>query len=130
MPAAAAFYELVAPYGGFERRGSEPDHAHFVGAGGSFSLVAGTPTENLHVAFPAADNAAVDAFHRAAMQAGYRDNGAPGERPRYHPGYYGAYVLDPDAQQHRARQPQPLGGSAPGAPWTRVERRSSHLHRG
>jgi catechol 2,3-dioxygenase-like lactoylglutathione lyase family enzyme len=97
LPAAAAFYDLVAPYGGFERKGSEPDHAYFVGAGGSFSLVAGTPTENLHVAFPAADNAAVDAFHRAAMQAGYRDNGAPGERPRYHPGYYGAYVLDPDA---------------------------------
>ena len=43
------------------------------------------------------ENAAVDAFHRAAMEAGYRDNGAPGERPRYHPGYYGAYVLDPDA---------------------------------
>ena len=97
LPAAAAFYELVAPYGGFERKGSEPDHAYFVGAGGSFSLVAGTPTENLHVAFPAADNAAVDAFHRAAMEAGYRDNGAPGERPRYHPGYYAAYVLDPDA---------------------------------
>src|SRR5436190_2221589 len=60
VPAAAAFYELVAPYGGFERRGNEPDHAHFVGAGGSFSLVAGSPTQNLHVAFPASENAAVD----------------------------------------------------------------------
>jgi catechol 2,3-dioxygenase-like lactoylglutathione lyase family enzyme len=97
VPAAAAFYDLVAPYGGFERKGNEPDHAHFVGTGGSFSLVAGRPTENLHVAFPASENAAVDAFHRAAIEAGYRDNGAPGERPRYHPGYYGAYVLDPDA---------------------------------
>jgi catechol 2,3-dioxygenase-like lactoylglutathione lyase family enzyme len=97
VPVAAAFYELVAPYGGFERKGNEPDHAHFVGAGGSFSLVPGRPTENLHVAFPATENAAVDAFHRAAIEAGYRDNGAPGERPRYHPGYYGAYVLDPDA---------------------------------
>jgi catechol 2,3-dioxygenase-like lactoylglutathione lyase family enzyme len=97
VPAAAAFYDLVAPYGGFERKGNEPDHAHFVGAGGSFSLVPGRPTENLHVAFPASENAAVDAFHRAAIEAGYRDNGAPGERPRYHPGYYGAYVLDPDA---------------------------------
>jgi catechol 2,3-dioxygenase-like lactoylglutathione lyase family enzyme len=96
VPVAAAFYDLVAPYGGFERKGNEPDHAHFVGAGGSFSLVPGRPTENLHVAFPATENAAVDAFHRAAMEAGYRDNGAPGERPRYHPGYYGAYVLDPD----------------------------------
>jgi catechol 2,3-dioxygenase-like lactoylglutathione lyase family enzyme len=97
VPAAAAFYDLVAPYGGFERKGNEPDHAHFVGAGGSFSLVSGRPTENLHVAFPARENAAVDAFHRAAIAAGYRDNGAPGERPRYHPGYYGAYVLDADA---------------------------------
>ena len=35
-------------------------------------------------------------FHRAAIAAGYRDNGAPGERPVYHPGYYGAFVLDPD----------------------------------
>jgi catechol 2,3-dioxygenase-like lactoylglutathione lyase family enzyme len=97
VPAAAAFYDLVAPYGGFERKGDESDHAHFVGPGGSFSLVAGTPTENVHLAFPATENAAVDAFHRAAIEAGYRDNGAPGERPRYHPGYYGAYVLDPDA---------------------------------
>jgi catechol 2,3-dioxygenase-like lactoylglutathione lyase family enzyme len=96
VPVAAAFYDLVAPYGGFERKGNEPDHAHFVGAGGSFSLVPGGPTENLHVAFPSTENAAVDAFHRAAIEAGYRDNGAPGERPRYHPGYYGAYVLDPD----------------------------------
>ncbi len=97
VPAAKAFYDLVGPYGGFHRRGDDPDHAHFVGAGGSFSLVPGTPTEHVHVAFPAAENAVVDAFHRAAMQAGYRDNGPPGERPRYHPGYYGAYVLDPDA---------------------------------
>jgi catechol 2,3-dioxygenase-like lactoylglutathione lyase family enzyme len=97
VPASAAFYELVAPYVGFELKGDEPDHAHFVGPGGSFSLVAGRPTENVHVAFPASENAAVDAFHRAAIAAGYRDNGAPGERPRYHPGYYAAYVLDPDA---------------------------------
>jgi catechol 2,3-dioxygenase-like lactoylglutathione lyase family enzyme len=67
-----------------------------LGEHGSFSLVSGTPTEHVHMAFPAPDNAAVDAFHRAATAAGYRDNGAPGERPAYHAGYYGAYVLDPD----------------------------------
>ena len=50
---------------------------------------------NVHMAFRG-DNAAVDAFHAAAVEAGYRDNGAPGERPQYHPGYYGAFVLDPD----------------------------------
>ena len=47
-------------------------------------LLAGEPTEHVHVAFPARDNATVDAFHRAAVEAGYRDNGAPGERPTYH----------------------------------------------
>ena len=96
VAAARRFYELIAPYGAYKLRNEGSDHAHFVGAGGSFSLVTGTPTEHLHLAFPAAENATVDAFHQAATDAGYRDNGAPGERPRYHPGYYGAYVLDPD----------------------------------
>jgi catechol 2,3-dioxygenase-like lactoylglutathione lyase family enzyme len=96
VPAASRFYALIAPYAGYELGSDEADHAQFAGAGGSFSLVAGTPTEHVHVAFPASDDATVDAFHRAATEAGYRDNGAPGERPRYHPGYYGAYVLDPD----------------------------------
>ena len=95
-PAASRFYALIASYAGYELGGDEPDHANFIGAGGSFSLVAGKPTEHVHVAFPASDDATVDAFHRAATEAGYRDNGAPGERPRYHPGYYAAYVLDPD----------------------------------
>ncbi len=48
------------------------------------------------MAFPAAENATVDAFHEAATGAGHRDNGGPGERPVYHPGYYAAFVLDPD----------------------------------
>jgi catechol 2,3-dioxygenase-like lactoylglutathione lyase family enzyme len=38
----------------------------------------------------------VRAFHSAALAAGYEDNGGPGERAVYHPGYYGAFVLDPD----------------------------------
>ena len=54
------------------------------------------------MAFPSGDDAAVDAFHAAAIAAGYRDNGAPGERPEYHPGYYGAYVLDPDGNNSRS----------------------------
>ena len=48
------------------------------------------------MAFGAPDDATVEAFHRAATRAGYHDNGAPGERPVYHAGYYGAFVLDPD----------------------------------
>ena len=62
----------------------------------------GTPTEHVHIAFPASENAAVDEFHRAAIAAGYRDNGAPGERPVYHPDYYGAFVLDPDGNNVEA----------------------------
>ena len=43
-----------------------------------------------------ADNSTVEAFHRAGVEAGYRSNGGPGERPVYHEGYYGAFILDPD----------------------------------
>ena len=55
-----------------------------------------------HVAFMAADRATVEAFHAAALAAGGTDNGAPGERPHYHPGYYGAFVLDPDGNNIEA----------------------------
>lgn len=52
--------------------------------------------EGTHVAFAADDHLHVDAFHAAALQAGGRDNGAPGPRPQYGPSYYAAFVLDPD----------------------------------
>ena len=55
-----------------------------------------------HVAFRAGDRAAVDAFHAAALAAGGRDNGAPGLRRQYHPGYYGAFALDPDGNNVEA----------------------------
>ena len=58
--------------------------------------MSGSPTEHVHLAFPSRDDATVDAFHRAALEAGYASNGAPGERAVYHEGYYGAFVLDPD----------------------------------
>ena len=50
----------------------------------------------------AEDRAAVDAFYRAALAAGGKDNGAPGLRPQYHPDYYGAFVLDPDGHNVEA----------------------------
>ena len=56
----------------------------------------------IHVAFRAANRAAVDAFHKAALAAGGKDNGGPGLRPEYHPDYYGAYVLDPDGNNVEA----------------------------
>ena len=57
---------------------------------------------NLHVAFTAANRQQVDEFYAAAMAAGARDNGPPGLREHYHPGYYGAFVLDPDGHNIEA----------------------------
>jgi catechol 2,3-dioxygenase-like lactoylglutathione lyase family enzyme len=55
----------------------------------------GPVTGNVHIALQASDEQTVQRFHEAALAAGGRDNGAPGER-EYHPGYYAAYALDPD----------------------------------
>lgn len=55
-----------------------------------------------HVAFAAANRAAVKAFYDAAIAAGGRDNGPPGLRPQYHPNYYGAFVFDPDGNNVEA----------------------------
>jgi catechol 2,3-dioxygenase-like lactoylglutathione lyase family enzyme len=95
VDASERFYRAIAPHAGLEVERHAPDFVHCRGEKATFSLLPGTPTENLHIAFPG-DDAAVQAFHRAATEAGYRDNGGPGERPVYHPGYYGAFVLDPD----------------------------------
>jgi catechol 2,3-dioxygenase-like lactoylglutathione lyase family enzyme len=96
LAASTRFYETIAAQSGFRLRHKTGDRATFVGEDGSFSVVSGTPTEGLHMAFSAANNATVDEFHRVATAAGYADNGIPGERPTYHVGYYAAFVLDPD----------------------------------
>jgi catechol 2,3-dioxygenase-like lactoylglutathione lyase family enzyme len=98
LEAAQRFYERIGPHAGLRPGSSAPDRRQFVGPErGSFSLVAGDePTEHVHMAFGTDDDARVHAFHEAGIAAGYRDNGPPGERPQYHPGYYGAFVLDPD----------------------------------
>ena len=66
----------------------------------------------VHLAFQAKDQAMVQAFHRAALAAGGRDNGKPGERD-YHPGYYGAFVFDPDGNNVEAVFHGPAKRSAP-----------------
>jgi catechol 2,3-dioxygenase-like lactoylglutathione lyase family enzyme len=96
VDAAERFYEIVGPHADFRSRRRTPERAQFVGDSGTFSVVLGQPTEGTHLAFPARDNETVEAFHCAATEAGFRDNGGPGERPVYHPGYYAAFVLDPD----------------------------------
>jgi catechol 2,3-dioxygenase-like lactoylglutathione lyase family enzyme len=98
-PAASRrFYTTIAPYAGLRIGVETAERVQMVGEDFSFSLVAdGRPlTEHVHLAFPAYDDETVRAFHAAALAAGYEDNGGPGERAVYHPGYYGAFVLDPD----------------------------------
>lgn len=62
---------------------------------------ADTVPTHIHLAFQAKDRPTVDAFYRAALAAGGTDNGAPGER-FYHPGYYAAFILDPDGNNIEA----------------------------
>ena len=98
VAASKLFYETIAPHAGFRPGKDTPERAQFISEEtGSFSVLSGDHlTENLHMAFPATTNEAVNAFHDAAIEAGYTDNGTPGERAEYHRGYYAAYVLDPD----------------------------------
>ena len=56
----------------------------------------------LHIAFVAESRGQVDAFHRAALAAGGKDNGAPGLRPKYHATYYAAFVIGPDGHNLEA----------------------------
>jgi catechol 2,3-dioxygenase-like lactoylglutathione lyase family enzyme len=62
----------------------------------------GKTTPPAHIAFRAKTRTEVDAFYRAAISAGGRDNGTPGLRPHYQPNYYAAFVLDPDGHNIEA----------------------------
>jgi catechol 2,3-dioxygenase-like lactoylglutathione lyase family enzyme len=95
---AARFYAGIAPHAGIRPGASWDTGRQFRGPWATMALVADgrPPTTGLHIAFPAPDRETVAGFHAAALAAGGRDNGGPGERPEYHAGYYGAFVLDPD----------------------------------
>jgi catechol 2,3-dioxygenase-like lactoylglutathione lyase family enzyme len=99
-----AFYEAaLAPLG--YKVVMEPVPGVVVGMGTRFPdfwLAQSDAPTVAHVAFRAEERAAVDAFHAAALAAGGTDNGAPGPRPQYHPGYYGAFVIDPDGNNVEA----------------------------
>ena len=102
VAASRAFYAAaVAPFGGSAVEG---DGYVAFGPPGSEDLAIepGEPNGPIHVAFAAPDRTTVDAFYAGALAAGGRDNGAPGERPQYHAGYYAAYVLDPDGNNVEA----------------------------
>ncbi|ETR77963.1 glyoxalase [Afipia sp. P52-10] len=84
--------EHDAPAAGFGK-GGKPDF--WIGGEGGLG-------KSVHIAIAADERSAVDAFYRAAIAAGGRDNGAPGLRTHYHPDYYGAFVLDPDGHNIEA----------------------------
>jgi catechol 2,3-dioxygenase-like lactoylglutathione lyase family enzyme len=104
-----AFYEkaleplgirLLMEFEGTAGFGKETEHGpkpfFFIGERGR------PPVSGAHVAFGVRSTEQVDAFHAASLAAGGTDNGAPGLRPIYHPGYYGAFVLDPDGNNVEA----------------------------
>ena len=97
--ASRRFYDTVLTVLGLERR-DHPDHVSW----GDFSIAAdGQPVaKHLHIAFYAPSHELVDAFHRAGVEAGYTDDGAPGPRPQYREDYYGAFLLDPDGNSVEA----------------------------
>ena len=96
---AAVFEALEIPLGGSGDGHFWADEL-FVSTADS-KAAQGALTGRVHLAFQARDRAAVDAFYKAALAGGGRDNGGPGERP-YHPGYYAAFVLDPDGNNIEA----------------------------
>lgn len=104
LAASRKFYEAVlkvldVPIGGSADTYFWADEL-FVSTADS-RAASGQLTGRHHLAFQAKDRAAVDAFYTAGLAAGGRDNGAPGERP-YHPGYYAAFLLDPDGNNIEA----------------------------
>ena len=104
LPASRAFYEAVFEVLEIPLGGSGDDYFWadelFVSTAKSESAQ-GELTGRHHLAFQAKDQATVDAFYKAALAHGGEDNGGPGER-HYHPGYYGAFVLDPDGNNIEA----------------------------
>ena len=104
LDASRNFYGAIFDVLGIPMGGSEDSYFWadelFVSTADS-PAAAGELTGRHHLAFQARDRAMVDAFHTAALTNGGRNHGAPGERA-YHPGYYAAFVLDPDGNNIEA----------------------------
>jgi catechol 2,3-dioxygenase-like lactoylglutathione lyase family enzyme len=98
---SARFFETVLEPLGVRRARTSDALVGFRHDEGSLWVYEGAPTQNLHFAFAAPDNAGVDAFWEAGTAAGFIDNGRPGER-KYHHGYYAAFLLDPDGNNVEA----------------------------
>ena len=104
LDASRRFYEAVLAVIGVPIGGKGDDYFWadelFISSVDS-QAAQGKVTGRHHLAFQAADRAMVDAFYKAALRNGGTDNGEPGERP-YHPGYYAAFILDPDGNNIEA----------------------------
>ena len=103
-----AFYDAAFKPLGYKRRDSADTYLGYGGSETQFWIyqsaapVKPDPGNGLHFSFVAPSRAAIDKFHAAALKAGGRDNGAPGERPDYGAGYYAAFVIDPDGYRIEA----------------------------
>jgi catechol 2,3-dioxygenase-like lactoylglutathione lyase family enzyme len=113
---AIAFWDAALAPLGAVRVWTAPDAAGYGPPGGDDRLAikaragAAAPGAGFHIALSAPTRAAVDEFHRAALAHAGRDDGAPGLRPQYGPGYYAAFVIDPDGHHVEAvfHEPQPI----------------------
>jgi catechol 2,3-dioxygenase-like lactoylglutathione lyase family enzyme len=110
LEAATRFYTAVLASLGLEP--GQVTDTHFQADELWIDRADGGYTSRVHLAFQTKDRAMVDAFYEAALAAGGRDNGPPGERS-YHPGYYGAFALDPDGNNIEAVHHGPSTRSAP-----------------
>jgi catechol 2,3-dioxygenase-like lactoylglutathione lyase family enzyme len=108
LEASKRFYRAVLQTLGRDLTGEAETHFY---TDELFISADGPPTQGLHVAFQASDPDAVRRFHEAGLAAGGRDNGGPGER-HYHPGYYAAYIIDPDGTNLEAVYHGPANRSA------------------
>jgi catechol 2,3-dioxygenase-like lactoylglutathione lyase family enzyme len=106
LRASQRFYSAVLDAVGVE---STSDETHL--SADELWIDTGPKSSAIHLAFQAKDRATVDRFHKAGLKAGGRDNGAPGER-NYHPGYYAAFLLDPDGNNIEAVYHGPAERSA------------------
>jgi catechol 2,3-dioxygenase-like lactoylglutathione lyase family enzyme len=104
LPASRRFFTAIFEVLGIPIGGEAEDHFWadelFISTPGS-KAAQGHLTGRHHLAFQARDHAVVDAFHKAGLAAGGKDNGAPGLRA-YHPGYYAAFLIDPDGNNIEA----------------------------
>ncbi|MER8844743.1 VOC family protein [Mesorhizobium australicum] len=114
LPASRRFYEAVFQVLGVPIGGTGEDYFWadelFISSADSRAAL-GKLTGRHHLAFQARDHAMVDAFYKAGLEAGGTDNGAPGERS-YHPGYYAAFLLDPNGNNIEAVHHGPANRSA------------------